>query len=70
MHTFPDFVAWAGGTRKAARMLATSAAKVSRIKTGAQPLDVPLAMACERATDGRYLAADLLGLTTTPDKAA
>ena len=70
MHTFPDFVAWAGGTRKASRLLATSAAKVSRIKTGAQPLDVQLAMACERVTEGRYLAADLLGLTTHTDQAA
>ena len=68
MHTFPDFVEWAGGTRKAARLLNTSAAKVSRVKTGAQPLDVALAKVCEMASDGRYRAADLLGLTT--DKAA
>ena len=70
MHTFVDFVAWAGGTRKAARLLNTSAPKISRIKTGVQPLDVDVAKAAERASDGRYLAADLLGLTTSNDKAA
>lgn len=70
MHTFKDFVEWAGGTRKAARLLCTSAAKVSRIKTGAQPLDITLAKACEQASNGSYIAADLLGLTTTSDRAA
>lgn len=68
MHTFQDFIEWAGGTRKAARLLAASASKVSRIKTGVQPLDVNLARECERASEGRYRAVDLLGLTT--DKAA
>ena len=64
MHTFRDFVEWAGGTRKAARLLNTSAARVSRIKTGVQPLGVDLAKACQSASGGRYRAADLLGLTT------
>ena len=63
MYTFQDFVAWAGGTRKAARLLGTSPARISRVKTGLRELDVKLARECEQASGGLYLAAEMLNLT-------
>lgn len=54
MSTFQDFVVWAGGTRRAARQLDTSAARVSRIKTGKQPVTPALAEKIEQVSHGLF----------------
>lgn len=70
MHTLHDFTAWAGSQRKAAHYAGVHESSFSRILSGRAALTVAVAKRIERATDGRYLAADLLGLTRPDSEAA
>ena len=54
-----------GKPRNAAKALGVSYALLYLIASGRKGLSLRVAKAIERATRGRYLAADLLGLTTT-----
>lgn len=54
MQTIQDFVSWAGGTRKAARQLGISAPRMSRIKTGKQPVTPEIAQRVESVTQGLF----------------
>lgn len=54
MSTFQDFVTWAGGTRRAAKQLGTSAAKVSRIKNNRQPVTPAIAERVEEVSHGLF----------------
>lgn len=60
MQTFKDFCAWAGSQRAAAEKLGVDESTVSRACKCGPSLD--LAKAAERASDGRFLAAAMLGL--------
>ncbi|MDE2473290.1 MAG: hypothetical protein KGL35_32435 [Bradyrhizobium sp.] len=68
MKSFCDFVQWAGGVRKAAALIGRSPATVSRVSNGLQTLELEVAREVERVSEGRYRAADLLGLNTAPAK--
>ena len=70
MHTLNDFVGWAGTQRKAAELAGLHESSFSRILSGRTALTVAVAKRIEQATDGRYLAADLLGLTRPDSEAA
>ena len=59
-----------GGRTAAARKLGCSRQAVTHLFTGRNGLSTGMARGIEKQTARRYLAADLLGLTTTPDKAA
>ena len=54
MNSFQDFVNWAGGTRRAAKQLGTSAARVSRIKNSKQPVTPEIAAQCEHVSHGLF----------------
>ena len=54
MDTFQDFVNWAGGTRRAALQLGTSAARVSRIKNNRQPVTPAIAEKIEQVSHGLF----------------
>jgi len=60
MQTFKDFCAWAGSQRAAAEKLAVDESTVSRACKFGPSLD--LAKEAERVSEGRFLAAAMLGL--------
>lgn len=60
MQTFKDFCVWAGSQRKAAEKLGVNESTVSRACRG-RP-SILLAQRAERVSDGRFLAASMLGL--------
>ena len=51
-----------GGVTQAASTLGVSRSLPYLIKTGQRPLSLRIALRIEKATGGRYRAADLLGL--------
>lgn len=59
-----------GGRSAAARKMGRTRQAITHLFTGRNGLSHEMALAIERETGRRYLAADLLGLTTTTDKAA
>ena len=66
---FDEAVASIGSDRQVARAIGRSGSLVSLIRTGERRLTLDVARAIEEATHGRFRAADLLGLTTTSDRA-
>lgn len=71
MQTFKDFCAWAGSQREAAAKLDVDESTVSRACKDGPSLE--LAKKAERVSDGRFLAAAMLGLiqsATQQDQAA
>ena len=66
--TIEDVIAWAGSARRLAELIGIHETRLSRIRRGHAKRWAAEALAIEHASDGRYRAADLLGLTT--DKAA
>ena len=70
MNTLQDFVEWAGTQRKAAQLAGLHDSTFSRVLAGRVALTVAVAKRIEQATDGRYLAADLLGLSRPDSEAA
>jgi len=60
MQTFKDFCIWAGSQRAAAEKLGVDESTVSRACKCGPSLD--LAKAAERVSEGRFLAAAMLGL--------
>lgn len=67
---YNEAVASLGTDRAAAAALGVSASLLSLIRTGERRLTLDVARAVEQATAGRYLAADLLGLTRPDSEAA
>lgn len=68
MRLYNEAIEHLGKPRKAAKSLGVSYALLYLIASGRKQLTLRVAKEIERATEGRYRAADLLGLTT--DKAA
>jgi hypothetical protein len=70
MQTFKDFCAWAGSQRTAAEKLGVDESTVSRACKFGPSLE--LAKSAERVSEGRFLAAAMLGLiqSTQETKAA
>lgn len=63
-------IAHLGGRSPAARKLGCTRQAMTHLFTGRNGLSRDMACGIEKQTEGRYLAADLLGLTTSNDKAA
>ena len=60
MQTFKDFCEWAGSQREAAKKLGVDESTVSRACRTSPSLE--LAKQAEQVSDGRFLAAAMLGL--------
>ncbi|MDE2467400.1 MAG: hypothetical protein KGL35_01290 [Bradyrhizobium sp.] len=58
-----DFISWAGTARRAAALIGVDETRLSKIRRGRAKRWAHEALAIERATSGRFRAADLLGLS-------
>jgi DNA-binding transcriptional regulator YdaS (Cro superfamily) len=68
MQTFTDFCEWAGSQRQAAVLLKVHESTISRAcKDGPS---IELARAAQEASEGKFEAAQLLGLSPARDEAA
>ena len=68
--TFLRLINEAGGIAAASGAYGIPQPTLYGIRNGSRRIGRAVAETLERATEGRYLAADLLGLTTTTEKAA
>ena len=68
METLKNFVAMAGTQKNAAQLAGIHESVLSRILSGKAALTLAVARRIESASEGRFLATELLGLNTAHAK--